>query len=80
MAEKQQKACSRVGPGTAEAVDKGVRSLCAGLHKRIRTAAQGYSQFASWHVGVSTCWTKRPWFNVDGAREGDDYYYDLIII
>jgi len=50
MAEKQQKVCSRVGPGTAEAVDKGVRSLCAGLHNGF---GQQRRATASSHHGTS---------------------------
>jgi len=76
MAEKQQKAGSRVGPGTAEAVDKGVRSPMRRPAYWIRAAAQGYSQFASWHVSVSTCCSEKTSFNIDNARERQDYYYD----
>jgi len=55
MAEKQQKASSRVGPGTAEAVDTGVRSLCAGLHQgfgqqRRTTASSHHGTSASAHA------------------------------
>jgi hypothetical protein len=71
MAEKQ-KACSRVGPGTAEAVDKGVRSLCAGLHEgfgqqRRATASSHHGTSASAHAARK---------NRSTLSERHDYYYD----